>query len=201
MTPPAVGLMYMTSALSSEDVGAFQNLLDPEGNALEVIEQEEKGIYAGLEWLLPTAVIVYVGKAYFDGFLKEMGKDHYALLKEGIKGLRAKLFRPGGPEHMVVGSKGKVQADRPYSLTFSMLAEGQEGLSFKLLFPNAGASAECDLAVSAFLEFLANYHAGRPDAAVIAEMQAIRPVGRTVLLAYEPGLKRLQLVDAMRDTR
>ena len=150
---------------------------------------------------MPSVVIIFIGKAYFDGFLKEMGKDHYALLKEGIKGLRAKLFRPGAPEYTVIGSKGKVRADHPYSLTLSMLPEGQEGISFKLLLPHSGDQAKCEAAVESFLEFLAAYHTGRLDATAIAELEAIRIVGRTVLLAYEPDLKRLQPVDPLRDAR
>lgn len=201
MTPPALGLMYLKSALSSDDAREFQKLVAPEGQELHLIERDDAETYAGLEWLMPTAVIVFIGKAYFDGLLKEMGKDHYALLKKGIKSLQAKLFGPGATQYSMTGTAGKVQADRLYSLTFSMLAEGQEGISFKLLLPYSGDQAGYDAAVKAFLDFLSAYHCGKLDTTVIAELEAIRIVGRTVLLAYEPALKRLQPVNPLRDVR
>lgn len=47
-------------------------------------QSREIGIYASLEWALPTLVITYLAKPFFDAFLKEAGKDSYAALKSGI---------------------------------------------------------------------------------------------------------------------
>jgi len=87
----------------------------------EARESEPK---AGLEWLVPTAVIIFIGKAYFDSFLKEMGKDHYQLLKRGVAALWKYFF---GSERSakinLVGTKGKVSSAALYSLSFSIMTD------------------------------------------------------------------------------
>jgi hypothetical protein len=37
-----------------------------------------------IEWAVP-AVIILFAKAYFDGFVKEIGKEHYLFIKERMK--------------------------------------------------------------------------------------------------------------------
>ena len=74
---------------------------------LRVEQRDEDGPFAAFEWLVPTAVVVFIGQAYFDAFLKEMGKDHYALLKAGMKSLYSKLLGPSAPKTVVVSAGGK----------------------------------------------------------------------------------------------
>ena len=83
---PAIGLSY-TTRISPDIFTEFECLVAAEGLDLHVEQRDEDGPFAAFEWLVPTAVVVLIGKAYFDGFLKEMGKDHYALLKAGLKSL------------------------------------------------------------------------------------------------------------------
>lgn len=71
--------------------------------------------YAGIEWLMQTAIVAYVAKPYFECFLKEMGKDHYNLLKEGFKKLYAKVSGPRAPEVTLIATAGKVAKEQPYS--------------------------------------------------------------------------------------
>ena len=71
-------------------------------------------------------VVLFIGKAYFDGFLKEMGKDHYASLKAGLKSLYSRLLGPGAPQTVVVSAGGKPSTDQPYSVLFSIFGEADE---------------------------------------------------------------------------
>ena len=74
MNRPQLAIFHTTSI--PEDVFAeFLRIVTAETLDLQVQSREEDGPFAALEWLVPTAVIVYIGKSYFDGFLKEMGKD------------------------------------------------------------------------------------------------------------------------------
>jgi hypothetical protein len=45
-----------------------------------------------VEWFIPTAIVFFVAKSYFDGFLKEAGKDHYQLLKSKLSKTAAKTM-------------------------------------------------------------------------------------------------------------
>jgi hypothetical protein len=94
------------------------------------------GPFASLQWLVPTAVVIWFGKSYFDGFLKEAGKDHYALVKRGLSSLWPWFFGEGRCVCVTaVGSQGKIRpGETNYSLVISILAEAVTGLHFKLLF-------------------------------------------------------------------
>ena len=75
-------------------VDDIENLIKNDNLTLLVEKSSTLGIQAGVEWLLPTAVAVFITKSYFDAFLKEMGKDHYHLLKKGVNTVWQKLFSP-----------------------------------------------------------------------------------------------------------
>ncbi len=61
------------------------------GLDLVVESRPSNGPLAGLEWLIPTGVILFLAQGYFNGFLNEMGKDHYEVLKAGLKALRRRF--------------------------------------------------------------------------------------------------------------
>jgi hypothetical protein len=82
-----VALIY-SDVLPEAPFDEFAQLVRSSGLDLKVASAEQRGPQAGIEWLLPTAAILYLGKSYFDGFLKEMGKDHYNALKRGAEATR-----------------------------------------------------------------------------------------------------------------
>ncbi len=127
-----VGILHVDSLPES----LFSDFLaEVEHDSLQVdVESYEQQVYGGIEWLLPTAAAVYITKSYFDGFLGEMGKDHYTLLKKGLGTLWGKLLGPDAPRFSVIATPGKVSNDRPYSLVYSIVAEAAGGYRFKLLF-------------------------------------------------------------------
>jgi hypothetical protein len=162
---------------------------------LQVQSRDEDGPFAALEWLIPTAVIVYIGKSYFDEFLKEMGKDHYALLKVGLKTLHGKLVGPHVPNVTSISTEGKVRADQIYSLRYSILAEAGEGLRFKLLIQANVSSHEYDEVLASFLAFLEAYHGGALDSPSVERVKHARVLGGTVLLAFDHGFNVVVPVD------
>jgi hypothetical protein len=190
-----IGVLYVESlpdALFSDFVSEVQH------DGLEVVsESYEQQVYGGIDWLLPTAAAVYISKAYFDGFLGEMGKDHYALLKKGLSGLSRKLLGPTAPRAVVVSSPGKAAKEQPYSLTYSIVAEAGGGYRFKLLFPNDLTEQEYEATLSGFLDFLADFHTrGLPDA-LRQRLESTRAVGKTILLVYDLDLKDIRPIDPL----
>lgn len=193
---PTLALAY-TKSIPADTFAEFRRLVDVDGVRLQVEERAEGGPYAGLEWLIPTAVIVFIGKAYFECFLKEMGKDHYVALKAGLKSLYARLLGPGAPDVTVVSSKGKDSSYQSYSLLYSLLAEGNNGIRFKLLLKRSSIQEEYESTVSAFLEFLDAYHMGTLDQSIVAELQNARVFSKTLLLSFNPSLNRVQPIDPL----
>jgi len=192
--PPAIILSY-TMRIPRHTFAEFERVVAAKGLDLHVEQRDEDDPFAGLEWLIPTAVVLFIGKAYFDGFLKEMGKDHYALLKAGLKSLYFRLLGPHAPKAVVLSAGGKTSTDQSYSLLYSIFAEADEGARFKLLLQRSASEEEYEATVEAFLAFLEAYYNGSLTPEFVAELQSIKVVGKTILLVYNPSLKRVQPID------
>jgi hypothetical protein len=193
---PAITVVHV-SRIPAESFSEFRRIVDAKGLDLQVNEREESGPFAAVEWLVPTALIVYIAKPYFESFLKEMGKDHYGLLKAGLKSLYAKFVGPRAPQVTVVSTAGKSSKHQPYSLLFSLLAEGNDGYKFKLLIQQPATEQEYEASIMAFLAFLDGFHSGKLDQPLVDELRKTRVVGRTVLLAFNPLINRVQPVDPL----
>jgi len=191
---PKLALVHL-DRIPAETFVEFQHVVDVQGVKLHVEEREDPGPYASVEWLIPTAVFIFVGKAYFDGFLKEMGKDHYALLKQGIKSLHGRLLGPKAPKLTTISTGGKTRTHRPYSLLYSLVAEAEGGFRFKLLLKDSSTQAEYDAEIEAFLTFLEWYHAANLPLDLIVELEKTPVLGQTIFLAFNSSLQRVQPVD------
>ena len=183
-------------SIPAETFAELKALLESAGTPVE-IKERELGLHGALEWLLPTAVAVYIAKPYFEGFLKEMGKDHYALLKQGVKCLYERLVGPKAPAATIVRGGGRTDVANKYSLLFSLLAEADDGLTFKLLIPQFATREEYDAAVTAFIDFLDAFHTRTLNAQTVEELNRVRVVGKILLLAYSPERKRIEPVDPL----
>lgn len=194
MDRPHLSIIHVVS-IPSDAFSEFRETVAADGLQLRIDSREDGGAYAALEWLLPTAVIAYISKPYFDGFLKEMGKDHYGLLKLGLQKLRNKVSGKSAPDIVLVGSKGKISNDQPYSLVFSVIAEALPRLTFKLLIQKEASEQEYALILNAFLDFLAAFHSGSLDGQMLERLQTSRVVGGTLLFAFNLESKTLETLD------
>jgi hypothetical protein len=103
---PDIGLRYVES-LENDSFAEFGRELAADGLDVRVESEPDPGPFMGIEWLLPTAIFVFLGKSYFDGFLKEAGKDHYQILKNALKKVSSKFFGKDAPKGRIVSSAGK----------------------------------------------------------------------------------------------
>jgi hypothetical protein len=171
---------------------------------LKLVENPIEGFrpFATVEWLLPTAVAVFVTKAYFDAFLKEMGKDHYNLLKKGILSVWNRLFRKDSEPRMVlIGTEGKTKSTK-YSLAFSVWSELNTEYNVKFLFEDRQTEDQFEKNVSLILQFLKTLHSGEGDMKNYLIMEEdVRHVGRTVLIAFDKESQKLRMVSPIPDTK
>jgi hypothetical protein len=150
---------------------------------------------------MPTAIVAYLAKPYFESFLKEMGKDHYGLVKEGLKKLYARVAGPAAPEVSLVSTAGKVDKGQPYSLFFSVVVGGPDGSRFKLLIPRPISETEYALAIEAFLEFAERLYSQNLDEGFVTALKAIRHVGQTILVVYDVAGRRIKPIDPLAGRR
>lgn len=196
MIPPQIGISYVEN-MAGQPLEDFFDAVQCPGLDLRREVREGPELYAGLEWLMPTAVFIYISKSYFDAFLTEAGTDHYHLLKAAIKKLTAKLTGPSAPVgRLYFSGEKKVESPIPkYSLVYSVIAELGPGLSAKpLLQPDLSAD-ECNTAVDLFTQFLDSVFAGTFDSSSVKGIEGAEPISGLVLLAYDKEQKKLEVKD------
>jgi len=195
MENPQIALVY------EEDIDkkVFNTFIDGVFNeklSLKTIPVKKGGPFAGMEWLVPTAIFAYIGKSYFDGFLKEMGKDHYQLLKNGFHSLWKKLVSSEFPQLVIVtgsSSPNKIIKDNPYSLYFSITAEAQNNLQFKLLIQQNCTFEIYQKTVNSFLDFLEQYHTNKLDNTLIDKLHK-NSISRIILVSYNIEKNMLKFI-------
>lgn len=199
--PPQIGLLHL-DVIDPSNFSEFERDLETAGLDLRIEARPQPGPYAALEWMIPTAVVVYIGKAYFDSFLKEAGKDHYAILKAAIGKLSARFTGKGVPTGRLYFTEGKAESEIPrYSILYSIMADLGNGYRVKLLMRNDFDATTCNAAQDAFLQFLADLHAGTLEPSTIEGLTEANPIGNMLLMAYEPADQRLHVVDPLSDKR
>jgi hypothetical protein len=158
-------------------------------------ENRPSGVpFGGVEWLLPTVVLAYLAKPYFESFLKEMGKDHYDLLKKGFYKLYESCAGPSAQDVQIAATQGKSSKDQPYSLFFSVVAEAPDGIRLKLLIPRPIEPTEYEIAISKFLILVQSTYNETMNADVASTLQNAPITSGMILVTYE-ATGKLVLVD------
>jgi len=191
---PNIGVLYVDRIEGSffED---FISTVDRDDLGLVVEGRPDPGPFACAEWFIPTAIAVFLGKPYFESFLKEMGKDHYTLLKKGISGLCVKTVVSRRFEPVLMSSTGgKINKNNPYTLSFSVMAEAENGYNFKLLLPKV-SDFDYQKAIDIFMDFMADYHSDGELSLAVEIIKLSGIPGGTVLVKYNSETSRIEWQD------
>ena len=194
MEPPDIGISYKEH-LPIELFSEFKDSINNDGLNILIEPQPDNGPYACPEWFMVTAVAVYIAKSYFDGFLNEAGKDHYKILKTNLSGLTNNVMARPKIEPVLIGTKGKVSLNNPFTLAFSIYAQANDGTSFKLLLPKPSNDIDYTEIIYAFLDFLNDYHNGVKVLETTGFNTNTRPPSNTILLHMNAKTKQIEWVD------
>jgi hypothetical protein len=130
-------------------------------------------MWNGIDWLLPTAIAVYIFKPYFESFLKEAGKDHYSILKESL----SKLLKPAkeSPVKTVVSrlSPEKINQTNQQSKTISIHIEVNNGRRIKLLFDDKLSIDDWVGGLNSFLELTERHYLEYPKDELTLKIDAL----------------------------
>ena len=145
------------SFASGFEEGAFKEIaedLRAGGAEVAMKRRPPKGPYAFLEWLIPTALIIWVAKPYLTEFSKETGKLHAKALHNGLSKLWSKVFGPK-PEitYTIVGPRGIV-GSQVFSHAVSVKMTRNDGGEVILLFPSGTSPEDFSLATDRFIELV-----------------------------------------------
>lgn len=160
-------------------------------------ESREYGPVACIEWFIPTAAIFFVGKAYFESFFKEMGKDHYHLVKKGLQSLRKAFLSKTKTiqyTHVAVPSS-KISQDPVFSRIFSIMAKSKNGESIKFLFPNCISEEKFEKSIDAYFLLLAQNYSSEQDDNLTTQIKSLKGRQHTILVRYNQENQKVEVID------
>jgi hypothetical protein len=135
----------------------YVNEVSIESLNLDIRKLPFGGPYACLEWAIPTFISVYILKPYFDGFLKEISKEHYGILKNWLKKVATDTRKIKITTIAASQSTEKLDHSDSQSKLFSIQAKTNDGLPLKFLFNEDLGSEEWNIAIEKAL-LLLNEH-------------------------------------------
>ena len=144
---------------------------------------------AGIEWLLPTAVILFITRDYFGGFLREAGKDHYSILKGAIIKKWPSFFGENPTVSLKTVVSGEKKLRGTHSMSFSIQAQIENGQNLKLIFRKDISEDEYRNSINEFLKLLAEYNIEKslPENAIVRS--------QTIVVEYNPEQKEIIFLD------
>jgi len=118
------------------------------------INKRENSVWNALEWTIPTLIIGYILKPYFETFLKEAGKEHYKILSGKIKPLlkKGKSFET----KLLTATQSTEKLSKTYnqSHSISIIVETKSGRLIKLLFDNDLSLTDWEEAIDELFDFV-----------------------------------------------
>lgn len=168
-------------------------LLEIPGLNLAVVHHPG-GPYGGVELYLPSAIALFFSGAFFTGLMGEVSKDAYVALKAAAKALwtRSRALNVSA----VASAPGKLSADQPYSLAWSMTGEVAPGLNFKFLIQTEIDPDDAEAGIAAFVDMIDDLIEDRMSKADVEALLTYQPRGGTVLVAWDATTRRIVPVDA-----
>lgn len=168
------------------------------GLDLRLHPSEPRGPMAGIEWYLPTAIVLFLTQGFFNGFLGEMGKDFYASFRKGMTSLwKAFLSRDRQLILEIVATPGKIDPNKPYSHTFAIYAPTEDGSRIKFLFRDDCEREVFDSHVEAILSALEDYYSGSPHSLLRKYILMSHRREHTYLVRYNEQDQKLDMFNPL----
>lgn len=127
-------------------------------------EQTERRIYNGLEHYIPTALVVFLAKPFFDAFLKKAGEDGYTLFKRALVALvaEAALIKA----RIISSGADKISETSEFSRIISVYSHTATGERIKFLIPADASEVEYVQTIDSMLALLSYNYADSPHDAL-----------------------------------
>lgn len=166
----------------------FLEIVTYKNLSAKIFTVPNQGPMAGIEWLLPTATIILLTKPFFDGFMKEMGKDSYSLTKKGLHKLWKYFFAKDVKKRILItSSNAPNKVKNKYSFDFSILFETNDEKRIKLLIPNGITLEDYEKTINAFIDFIKIYENHKIDSQYI--------FSKTILVTYNKELDEIEFIN------
>jgi hypothetical protein len=153
---------YVPESSYGDAIGDFEAAQFPVS-----LERRNPEVFAALQYLMPTAVVVYLLKPYFEKFLTKMAEDHYDWCKAAVKKLWSNFVSNDRSfRSQLVGTRGKL-FENDLALELSFVAKTADHQCFHLLFPHSISASEFQTAIVAFYSLMSRHDRDRQKSVLI----------------------------------
>ena len=171
-----------TERFDTDITRAFVDSLKFQDLVVELDIRSEEGPYASLDWLIPTAIVLFITQSYFAGFLGEAGKDHYVLFKEKTKKFAQKMAEKDKEYSILYASAPpRKLSDDDAAKSFSICAELPSGITAKLIIKHGRGALEREREVDAFINLVHMLNTGD---LLLDDIPGSKPVSEMRKIAY-----------------
>jgi hypothetical protein len=161
----------------------------------QVLERREPEVFAAIEWLLPTAVMLFIGRKFIDTFAEEAAKDAYPVVKAALLRL---IRRTSGPSRVInstyISSTPEKAPTKPTALltVLVMATDGRRAhFRFPLDLPDSLHAAALEGLLAAAKQFEAsNLDPSSPD-------NSMRASWRPKVLTFDSAAAAWREVDLL----
>lgn len=160
------------------------------------LEKVDYGPFAAIEWAIPTVIAAYVLKPYFESFLKEAGKEHYQLLKKGLKNLMKKGKSMNVQLLKAGESTEKLNKKYNQSLAVAIHLQTVNEREIKLLFNNDLDKSDWDSALDQLLDFVIKNYENSPNDKLTELISEFNVQNGTIYVKINSKSKSLEFYDS-----
>lgn len=151
-------------------------------------------VWSSLEWAIPGLIVAYIAKPYFEGFLQEMGKDHYEKLKVWLKRLLEKS-RNIKVSVLSVG-ENKIDPANTQSKAISIFVQIKNGQQIKLLFDEDLTLNDWQNKLDNILDLISDNYQNHPNDQLTKRLQKLkRETYYTIYAFLDRDTKEWRFID------
>lgn len=160
------------------------------------VERRNLECFASLQYLIPTAFVVYVFKPYAEKFLSLLAEDNYNSCKSALKKLWSTCIAEDRTvRSQFIATKGKVH-ESELGADLSFVVRTSDEQYFRLLFPKGMAATDFQIAIVRFYALIEE-HDRDPETSVLKTTEPISHRSRHQRILTWAAEGRLVEVDVM----
>lgn len=199
-----IALLYLDT-IPAEFFDGFRKLADEK--KLDLLEEPRENVpYAALEWVIPTAVAVYVGMKFIDAFFKRAADDVadsvYPRFKSALHKIAKRVLIDERSRFNLFSSSPK-KVVNPHSLLFSVLSETRCNRGLKFIFDRVLSDAECEECINQVFVLLQQHYENEDntDALSVGIDATVDARSRVVYVLFNSSTDCWEVIDPMREAR
>lgn len=151
--------------------------------------------FASIEWAIPGIIAIFIAQSYFSGFLNELGKEHYFILKKWIKNTANDSRKIKVTTLTASKSTNKIVSSNSQSKAFSVYIQTANNKSLKLLFDLNLKDSIWESAIDKIVDLAYDNYKEFPNDKLTKEISKLDTNNRNIYAIINPETEEWEFLD------